>query len=271
MAVRLGNHLMSLTDQLRYEPVSRRVRATYDGHPVLDTTDAALVWEPRRVVPMYAVPPGDISAELAPRPSAAVPDHLPPLLGPAGFALHLLDGQSYDVRVAGRVLEASAFRPDDPDLDGRVVVEWAPFDWVEEAQPVIGHPHDAFKRIDVLPGDRHVVVSLDGQVLADTRRAVALYETSLPVRWYLPREDVRTDLLEPSDSTSVCAYKGHASYFSLAGGGPGTRDVAWTYVDPLHDAAGVKGLVCFYSERTDLTVDGVDVPRPLTLWSSPRS
>ncbi len=64
MATRLGQHLFGLTDTLRYEPVTRRIRASLDGHPVLDTTDAVLVWEPRRVVPMYAVPPADIVASL---------------------------------------------------------------------------------------------------------------------------------------------------------------------------------------------------------------
>ena len=135
-----------------------------------------------------------------------------------------------------------------------------------------GHPHDPFKRLDVLPSDRHVVVSSGGTVLADTRRAVAIYETLLPVRWYVPQDDVRMDLLSPSDATSTCAYKGHATYFSLAGdSSDDSIDLAWTYVDPLPEAALVKDHVCFYSERTDLTVDGVDVPRPDTLWSSRKS
>jgi uncharacterized protein (DUF427 family) len=77
------------------------------------------------------------------------------------------------------------------------------------------------------------------------------------------------DLLVPSDSRTTCAYKGHASYFSLADGGPGGKDIAWSYNDPLHEAAAVKGLVCFYSERTDLRIDGVEQPRPVTPWSSP--
>ena len=110
-------------------------------------------------------------------------------------------------------------------------------------------------------------------MLADTRRAVALYETGLPVRWYVPPEDVSSDLLVPSEATSTCAYKGHATYFSLRDSTEGeeTTDLAWTYVDPLHEAEQVRGHLCFYAERTDLTVDGVDVPRPDTLWRSRRS
>jgi uncharacterized protein (DUF427 family) len=116
-----------------------------------------------------------------------------------------------------------------------------------------------------------VCVSADGRVLADSRRAVALYETHLPTRWYLPPADVRLDLLEPSSSTSVCAYKGVAAYFSVRDGGPDGQDVAWTYAQPLLDAAPVRDHICFFSERTDLSVDGVDVPRPRTLWSPPES
>jgi uncharacterized protein (DUF427 family) len=260
---------MGLTDQQRYEPVSRRIRATCDGEPVLDTTGAALVWEPRRVVPMYAVPEGDIHARLVPCETPTAPPELPPVLGPVNFGWHLQDGQSFTVEVGGRSFEAAAFQPHDPDLEGRVIVDWWPFTWTEEDHAVTGHPHDPFKRIDALPSSRHVQVRLDGHLLADSHQAVALYETHIPVRWYVPREDVRMDLLTPSTSTSVCAYKGQASYLTFDGSDDGV-DVAWTYVEPLLDATSVKDHVCFYAERTDLTVDGVEQPRPVTPWSSPK-
>lgn len=270
MALRLGTHLMSLHDRMLYEPVTRRIRCLLDGVPVVDTTAGALVWEPRRVVPMYAVPEADVTAELRSTEPATVPEQVPPLLGPVNFALHLDPGTSLDVVVGDRVLPSAAYRPDDPDLAGLVVLDWAPFEWFEEDHPVTGHPHDAFKRIDVLPSHRHVVVSLDDLVLADTRDAYALHETFLPVRWYVPASDVRMEHLTPSPTTTVCAYKGQASYYSLADGRHGGRDIAWTYPDPLHDALWVKDRVCFYAERTDLTVDGEPVPRPVTPWSSPQ-
>jgi uncharacterized protein (DUF427 family) len=275
MAMHLGAHLSGLRDELRYEPVSRRVRASLAGVPVLDTSDAVLVWEPRRVVPMYAVPRADLLAALVPRPAAEVPDRLPPVLGPVHFEWHHTPGQSFDLTVGERTFPAAGFAPDDPDIGGRVVVEWTPFDWVEEAHPVVGHPHDPFKRIDLLPSDRHVVVSLGGTVLADTRSAIGLYETGIPVRWYLPHDDVVTDLLVGTPSTTTCAYKGHAIYVSVAPGaiegtGDEGQDIAWTYTHPLPEVAAIKGMVCFYSERTDLELDGVAVARPVTPWSSPR-
>ena len=273
--MRMGEHLMGLVGQLRYEPVTRRVRASLDGVPVLDTTDAVLVWEPKRVVPMYAVPRADVIADLVPCDPAEPPSDLPPVLGPVNFAWHHTPGQDHDVVVDGRSFPHAAFTPADPDLGGRVVVEWAPFSWVEEAQPVVGHPHDPFKRIDLLVSDRHVVVSLGGVRLADTRRAVALHETHIPVRWYVPHDDVATDLLVGSGSTTTCAYKGHAAYVSLRPDavptvGADGDDIAWTYPHPLDEVAAIKGMFCFYSERTDLELDGEAVPRPVTPWSSPR-
>lgn len=275
MAIRLGQHLMSLTDTLRFEPVGRRVRATLDGHPVLDTVDALLVWEPRRVVPMYAAPPADVAAALVPAAPTDVPGDLRPVLGPVNFAWHTTPGASHDVVIAGRTVSNAAFTPTDPDLGGRVVLEWEPFSWVEEAQPVLGHPHDPFKRIDVLRSDRQVVVRLGGRVLADSQHAVALHETHLPVRWYLPRDDVAADLLVASPSVSTCAYKGRAAYLSVRPGAvPGHdhegADVAWSYARPLEEVAAIGGMLCFYAERTDLEVDGIPVPRPVTPWSSPR-
>ena len=262
MATHLGAHLASLREDLRFQPVSRRVRASLDGQPVADTTAACLVWEPHRIVPLYAVPVADVSAGLVPVDNVTPPDPVPPVLPPMQvFEVHLAAGQSYDVVVADRVLERAAYRFDDADLGDHVLLSWAPFDWTEDDTPVMGHPHDPFSRIDVLTTHRHLEVSYDGQVLADSRNARALYESGLPTRYYFPPEDVRMDLLDQSDTRTVCAYKGTATYHSLAGV-PDAADLAWSYPDPLHDAEPVRDLVCFYAEWTDLVADGVPVPRP---------
>jgi uncharacterized protein (DUF427 family) len=84
-----------------------------------------------------------------------------------------------------------------------------------------------------------------------------LFETGLPVRYYLPREDVRLDALKPSETTSVCAYKGEARYWSH-----GAEDIAWTYETPLREAEPIRDLVCFFNERTDIEVDGTPQERP---------
>jgi uncharacterized protein (DUF427 family) len=152
----------------------------------------------------------------------------------------------------------------DEDLAGYVQVDWSAVDrWLEEDEEVVGHPRDPFHRIDIRESSRHVVVSLDGEVVADSRRPTLLFETYLPVRYYLPREDVRLDLLAPSDRRTTCAYKGHASYF----GTDAHPDVAWTYLEPLPDAEQIRGLIAFFNERADITIDGELQDRPLTQWS----
>ena len=178
----------------------------------------------------------------------------------------------------GRRLPVYGFPADDVRLDAvpeeaitphddLVQVDFGALDeWLEEDQPQVGHPPDVFHRIDVRPSSRHVRVSIRGRVVADTTRARPLFETGLPVRWYIPREDVLADL-EPSQHRTVCAYKGHATHFDVAGEGA----VAWSYPDPLHDGEPIRDLIAFYDERVDLEVDGELQERPVTQWSQGRS
>jgi uncharacterized protein (DUF427 family) len=269
MAVRMKHHLGSGTEQLRFEPVPYRVRAWSDDVLAVDTRAARVVWEPRRIVPVFGVPVEDVRGELRPTDPPPAPVDLaglPPMLGPDDFGTHTTPGEVVDIAIGGRALDAAGFRPDDPDLDGVVLVDFTAFTlWRTEDEVLVGHAHDPFKRIDVMASDREVEVRLGDVVLGSSRRALALWETHLPVRWYLPPEDVRMDLLEHSPQRSTCAYKGHASYLSLRDGVP---DIAWQYVAPLDDAARVAGYICFWNERTDLFLDGVEVPRPVTPWSS---
>src|SRR5262249_18053489 len=113
---------------------------------------------------------------------------------------------------------------------------------------------DPFKRIDVLRSDRHVRVQVGGVTVAESSRPTMLIETHLPVRWYLPRGDVRMDLLTPSERHTVCAYKGVASYLSAHA----APDIGWFYPDPLHDALLVKDMICFWRPAT-VIVDGQSV------------
>jgi uncharacterized protein (DUF427 family) len=122
-------------------------------------------------------------------------------------------------------------------------------------------------RITITPAGHHVEFSLNGVKLAESDRAVLLEETGLPGRYYLPREDVRTELLRPTSSQSTCPFKGQASYWSVEVGGQVHDDLVWSYETPIPGAEGIAGLMCFYNERVDLTVDGERQPVPQTPFS----
>ena len=119
----------------------------------------------------------------------------------------------------------------------------------------------------MLASSRHVVVAVGGEVVAESTRPYLLFETHLPVRYYLPREDVRMDLLEDSEHTSRCPYKGRARYWSVRAGGELLDDLAWSYEAPIPEQPRIAGLVAFFNERVDLRVNGEDQPRPITPWS----
>jgi uncharacterized protein (DUF427 family) len=108
--------------------------------------------------------------------------------------------------------------------------------------------------ITITPAERHIEVRVGGQKLAESDRALRLDETGLPARYYLPREDVRTDLLQPTARQTTCPYKGQASYWSAHVGGEVYPDLVWSYEAPIPAAEQIAGLMCFYNERVELTV-----------------
>jgi uncharacterized protein (DUF427 family) len=108
--------------------------------------------------------------------------------------------------------------------------------------------------ITISPAGRHLEISLAGVKLAESDRAVRLEETGLQDRYYLPREDVRTEYLRPTDTTTTCPFKGEASYWSVDLDGDVHKDLVWSYEDPIPAAAGIKGLLCFYAEHVDQQV-----------------
>jgi uncharacterized protein (DUF427 family) len=278
MSTQLRRSLMSDLDGLRHEPSSKRIRAALGGLTVVDTTRALLLWEPRRVVSSWAVPVEDVAAELVPTaPAATCSDDVGyampvisqrPVLDPSiPFAMHTAEGDVVDVRAGSQVRVGAGLRLVDPDLEGYVVLDFDAFDtWWEEDEVNVGHPREPFHRIDVLQSSRHVRLELDGQVLAESSRPRLLFETLLPVRFYLPLEDVVAELA-PSPTRTTCAYKGFASYWSPVVRGREVRDLAWTYEKPLREADNVAGRVAFFDERVDVVLDGVRRERPITPWS----
>jgi uncharacterized protein (DUF427 family) len=156
-----------------------------------------------------------------------------------------------------------------PGLEDHFAFSWDALDaWFEEDEQLIAHAIDPYHRVDVRPTSRHVVVALHGVRLAETTHARALFESGLPTRWYLPREDVLVEL-EPSQLRTECAYKGVASYLSVRVGEELFENLAWTYPEPRHDATAVRDFLCFFDEAVDLDLDGERQERPATPWGQP--
>jgi uncharacterized protein (DUF427 family) len=122
-------------------------------------------------------------------------------------------------------------------------------------------------RITVSPTTQHVEVRIAGEKIAVSDQPVLLQETGLPTRYYFRPEDVRTELLRPTTRETTCPFKGQASYWSLEIGGEVHDDIVWAYEAPIPEVADIAGLLCFYNERVDLTVDGEAVGRPVTPFS----
>ena len=117
------------------------------------------------------------------------------------------------------------------------------------------------------PTTARVQIVVGGEMLADSARALLLHETGLPTRYYLPRDDVAMDRLVPTDTATTCPFKGAAVYWSARVGETIVPDVAWSYPTPIPERTDITDLICFFTERVDLLVDGEPVARPETPWS----
>jgi uncharacterized protein (DUF427 family) len=249
---------------MRTERIDKWVRAFVGDTAVVDSRAPLLFYEDIFPVPAYAFAKDDVRVDLL-RPTAEPLPRLPFFYGPKGSV-----SRWYDLEIDGRVIPHAAWERDDPALAGRLVVSWQPgvLDrWKEEEEDVIEHPRDPHKRVEAIASSRHVEISLDGIQLADSRRPVLLFETHLPTRYYVPRADVCFDALEPSGNRSRCPYKGAANEYWSVRGLTDARDVGWSYATPFPAVAKVAGMVAFYNELVDITLDGRPQERPVTVFS----
>lgn len=236
--------------RLLFEPFPRRVRAVFGGEMVLDTTNGMLLHE-SNLLPQLYLPRGDIRDDLLTRT-----DHRTycPFKGDASYWSVTASGQRADNAVWSYLdpLPKAAW------LGDHVALHWGSMDaWFDEDEEVAGHLRDPYHRVDVRSTSRHVRVVVGDEMVAESRRTALLSETGLPNRFYLPADDVRTDLLELSSTHTVCPYKGTATYRSLRTSSGLITDAAWCYPEPLDGVRAIRGYLCFAAEGVETWVDGI--------------
>lgn len=250
------------TPEIKFELYPRRVRAMFAGQTVVDSERTMLMIESRHTA-VYYFPMEDVRQDLL------VPSDKRTKSQAKGEARY------WSVRVGRHVAKDAAWSYPNPPAEQAAIKDYVAFywnamdGWFEEDDEVYVHPRSPYHRVDVLNSSRHVKVIVEGEVVAETTRPRLLFETGLPTRYYIPKVDVRLDLLVPSDTVTACPYKGTAEYWSVKIGDRVYRDFVWGYPRPIPECPKIENLLCFFNERVDeLWVDGQLLEKPKTPWSN---
>lgn len=245
---------------IKVDSTPRRVRVRFNGLIIADSKEVLLLHE-RGHLPVYYFPEEDIRKEvLFPTDKGS----RCPLKGNASY---------WTVKVGNRSAENAVWSyqdpiPDSKDIKGYFSFDWNQMDaWFEEEEEIVVHPRDPYKRVDALSSSRHIKIVLEGKTVAESRRPVIVFETGVPVRYYLPEEDIVMAFLEPSNLETRCPYKGIASYWTVVINGRRFEDLVWSYPDPVLEIPKIKGLFSFYNERLEIYVDG-ELQKPSSSYYS---
>jgi uncharacterized protein (DUF427 family) len=238
-------------DETNYEcyPSPKWIRGYFNGQLIVDSRRALLL-RPGGRPPMYYFPKQDVAMDcLEPSKGAVTVDDAIPV-------------HYWDIQLGDRQAEQAAVEYPEPKqapmLAGYLTFNWSAMDsWFEEQEEVFVHPRDPRVRIDVLQSTRHIKVIIDNTTVAETHNPVLLFETGLPVRYYIPKADVRLDLLVDGDHVTHCPYKGEARYYSVKAGDSIAENIAWYYQYPVLECTKIASHIAFYQERTGgIEVDG---------------
>ena len=248
---------MAEADEVRIETVDRRIRALARGHTVVDTTRPLMVWEAPNY-PTYYLRLADVDTDRLLDTGTTRPK--------AGLG----EATVFDLDAGGEIRPRAAYTFPEPEvaaLRGHIAFRWASLDhWFEEDEEVFVHARDPYTRIDILRSSRPVRIEIDGEEVASSTNASFLYESGLPVRFYLPKTDVRFELLTESERHTACPYKGTARYWHVSVDGTRHDDIVWGYDHPLPESQKIAGLVSFYNEKVDIYLDGELQERPRTVF-----
>ncbi len=241
--------------RVRVEDGHKRIRAQIGGVTVADSANAKMVWE-IPYYPTYYFPQDAVRMDLL---SDSGETKRSPARGTANLFDITVGAKS--VPQAARIWNEAKIE----DVEGYVSFDWKSMDaWFEEDEEVYVHARDPYTRIDILQSSRNIRVEVDGVTIAESDKPRFLFETGLPVRYYLPKTDVHFEYLTRSETATSCPYKGTARYWSVNTTDEDHADVVWGYDTPLRESQEIAGFVSFYNEKLDIYVDGELETKPKT-------
>jgi uncharacterized protein (DUF427 family) len=236
--------------RVAFERSPKRMRVIVADTTIADTLQPSLLFE-TGYRPVYYFPRPDVRMDLLERTEHHT--HCP----------YKGDASYWTIKAGDRRVVNAVWSYEQPinemaSIKDYLAFYWDKVDhWIEEDEEIFGHARDPYARVDVRPSSREVRVTFNGEVVAQTQRGMFLFETGHPTRYYIPQQDVRMEFLTRSDRSTVCPYKGTASYWSLRVGGRVAEDAVWAYLDPLPDCPRIAGYLCFYPEKVDrIEVEG---------------
>lgn len=255
----VNNNQFMINHPVSIEQTPRWIRIKFGGKIIADSKSALLLLEygPGRL-PTYYFPRENVQMEF-------LEDTDYKKDGPAK--------KYWNIKVGDKFAEHSAYSWVNPPsnqaaLKNYISFKWHKMDaWLEESEEVFVHARDPHKRVDVIKSSRNLRVVKDGVEIVNTREPYLLFETNLPTRYYVPRNDVNMDFLVATKTHSRCPYKGIADYWSIKIGDVLYKDLVWSYPDPIPENPKIKDLLCFFNEKVDIYLDGELQPRPITPWS----
>ena len=230
---------------LYVEPLRRRMRVRFGGSWIADSENVLLLFEPGRY-PVAYFPETDVVPETLERNEHAT--RHADLGSTAWFTVRA--GERRAPRGAFQHIDLPAYAS---ELSGRVAFAWPAMDaFYEEEERIMGHAADSYHRIDIRQSARNLVVRHGERVIADTRRALVLYESGFAPRWYVPRADIDDSALAFVEHQTFCPYKGLCSYYDIGD----ARLAAWSYREAYPEVVRISGLVSFEPDIVSVQLDG---------------
>lgn len=235
-----------LPDRLLYaEPLRRRMSVRFGGEQIALSEDVVVLHEPARY-PVAYFPKADVAPVL--EPSGHLTEH-PELGRTAWMAVKV--GEHQVGRGAWEHVELPGFAA---VLAKRVAFAWHAMEgFYEEDERILGHAADAYHRIDIRQTSRDLRVHIGDTLVASSDRPLVLYESGFAPRWYVPREDVNFELLNPVERQTFCPYKGLCSYWNIGD----AHGAAWSYLDPYREVDRIAGFVSFEPDKVTVLLGGV--------------